>query len=167
MEIWVNIKGYEGYYQVSSKGNVKNMATGKILIGDKNIVGYRRVTLYTPIVKRMFIHRLVALHFVDGYKEGLVVNHKDGNKTNNCADNLEWVTRSKNDLHAYRLGVRKSYPCAFKKRIIKFDLSTGETICVYRNSQECCEDLNVARSNIYACCNGTQNSCRGFGIKYE
>ena len=60
-----------------------------IIIGDKNNMGYRRVTLYTPIKKRFFVHRLVAYHFCRGYKEDLVVNHKDGNKLNNEASNLE------------------------------------------------------------------------------
>lgn len=167
MEIWKDIKGYEGYYQISSMGKVKNLNTGKILIGDKNRIGYRRVTLYTPIQKRFFVHRLVAFHFVEGYCEGLVVNHKDGNKTNNSAENLEWVTKSENDLHAFKLGLRKAYPCTFKRRIIKYDLYTNETLKIYDNSQECCTDLKVCRSNVYACCNGTQKSCRGFGLRYE
>lgn len=51
MEVWKDIKGYEGYYQVSSEGNIRNIKTGKILIGDTNNLGYRRVTLYNPIKK--------------------------------------------------------------------------------------------------------------------
>lgn len=101
MEIWKDIQGYEGYYQISSEGNVRNVKTNQILIGDTNNIGYRRVTLYSPTKKRFFIHRLVALHFCEGYKKNLVVNHKDGNKLNNNYQNLEWVTRSQNDLHAY------------------------------------------------------------------
>lgn len=106
MEEWKDIIGYGGYYQVSNYGNIKNIHTNKILIGDTNSLGYKRVTLYTPIKKRFFVHRLVALHFCDGYRESLVVNHIDGNKTNNNSKNLEWVTRSKNDLHAYKLNLR-------------------------------------------------------------
>ena len=79
MEIWKDIKDYEGYYQISSNGQVKSLLTNKILIGDTNNLGYRRVTLYSPIKKRFFIHRLVALHFCEGYQDGLIVNHKDGN----------------------------------------------------------------------------------------
>ena len=51
MEEWKDIQNYEGYYQISSEGNVRNVKTGRILIGDKNNMGYRRVTLYTPIKK--------------------------------------------------------------------------------------------------------------------
>lgn len=167
MEIWKDIIGYEGYYQISNYGNVKNIKTNKTLIGDINNMGYRRITLYTPIKKRFFVHRLVALHFCEGYNEKLIVNHKDGNKTNNKAENLEWVTRSQNDLHAYKLKLRKTYPCTFKHRILAYDKNTMELVKIYKNTQECEEDLQVARSNIYNCCNGKQKSCKGYILKYE
>lgn len=167
MEIWKDIKDYEGYYQISSEGNVRNIKTQQILKGDTNNLGYRRVTLYTPIRKRFFIHRLVALHFCEGYSEELVVNHKDGNKQNNNYLNLEWVTRSENDLHAYNMNLRQPRPCTFKHRIISYNLKTNEIIKIYENTQECCDDLNVARANVYNCCNGKQKSCRGIGLKYE
>lgn len=105
-EIWKDIKDYEGYYQISNFGNVKNIKTNRILTGDTNSAGYRRVILYTPVKKRFFIHRLVALHFCNGYSDDLVVNHIDGNKTNNYYKNLEWVTKSENDKHAFKLGLR-------------------------------------------------------------
>lgn len=167
MEEWKDIKGYEGYYQISSYGHVKNIKTGKIINGDTNNIGYKRVWLYAPVKKRFFVHRLVALHFCDGYQDNLVVNHKDGNKLNNSSENLEWVTRSENDLHAYKLNLRQPHPCEFKHRIIAYDLKTGETVQIYNNVDDCCNNLNVARSNVYNCCNGKQKSCRGYGLKYE
>lgn len=167
MEEWKDIIGYEGVYQISSYGQVKNIETNKILIGDKNNLGYRRVTLYKPIKKRYFIHRLVAIHFCEGYSEGLVVNHIDGDKNNNKATNLEWVTRSENDKHAYKMKLRKSYPCQFKRRIIAYDAKTKELIKIYENTGECERDLQVARSNIYNCCNGKQKTCKGLILKYE
>lgn len=100
MEIWKDIKDYEGYYQISNYGRVKNIQTNQLLNGDINSAGYKRVVLYTPKRKRFFIHRLVALNFCNGYSENLVVNHIDGNKLNNHYMNLEWITRSENDLHA-------------------------------------------------------------------
>ena len=167
MEIWKDIKGYEGYYQISSFGNIRNIKTQKLLIGDINNIGYRRVTLYQPIKKRFFIHRLAALHFCEGYNENLVVNHKDGNKLNNNYQNLEWVTHSENDLHAYKLNLRQKHPCTFKHRIISYNLKTNEIIKKYENTQECCNDLKVSRSSIYNCCNGKQKSCCGIGLRYE
>ena len=167
MEIWKDIKDYEGYYQISSYGRVKNIKTGNILTGDTNNIGYKRVCLYTPNKKRFFIHRLVAYHFCEGYEDNLVVNHKDGNKQNNMADNLEWVTRSENDLHAYKLNLRQPHPCQFKHRIIAYDINSDNIIKVYENVQECSDDLKVARSNIYNCCNGKQKTCKGYRLRYE
>lgn len=88
-EEWKNIFGYEGYYQISNYGRVKSLLTNKILSGDENSLGYKRVFLYNLIKRRFFIHRLVAFHFCDGYSPRLVVNHKDGNKKNNISTNLE------------------------------------------------------------------------------
>lgn len=167
MEVWKDIKGYEGYYQISNYGRVKNTKTLKILTGDKNSIGYRRVILYSPVKKRVFVHRLVAEHFVDGYKKDFVVNHINGNKQDNKATNLEWVTRSENDLHAFRMGLRDVYPCTFKHRIIRYDLSDGRILQIYSNVQECCDDLKVQRPSVYSCCKGTQHSCRGYGLRYE
>ena len=167
MEIWKDIKGYEGYYQISSEGQVKSLISNKILIGDTNSLGYKRVMLYTPVKKRFFIHRLVALHFCEGYSENLIVNHKDGNKQNNKAENLEWVTHSQNDLHAFQNNLRKANPCTFKRKIFAYDKDTLELVKIYTNTKECEEDLKVARANIYNCCNGKQKSCKGYILKYE
>ena len=167
MEKWKDIKNYEGYYQISSYGNVKNIKTGNILKGDTNNIGYKRVWLYTPVKKRFFIHRLVALHFCEGYKDGYVVNHKDGNKLNNSYQNLEWVTRSENDLHAYKLNLRNPHPCQFKRKVIAYDLKTKDVIKIYDNVDACCNDLKVSRTSVYNCCNEKQYSCRGYGLKYE
>lgn len=167
MEIWKDIENYSGYYQISSYGRVRNVKIGNILTGDINNIGYKRVCLYAPVKKRFFVHRLVAYHFCEGYQDNLVVNHKDGNKQNNKADNLEWVTRSQNDLHAYKLNLRQQHPCQFKHRIIACDINSGDIIKIYNNVQECCDDLTVARSNIYNCCNGKQKTCRGYKLKYE
>ena len=163
MELWKNIEEHDNY-QVSSHGNIKNVKTGKILKGDINNIGYRRVIINN---KKYFIHRLVAKYFCDGYQENLVVNHKDGNKLNNHKDNLEWVTRSQNDLHAYKLNLRKPSPCTFKHRVIQYDLTTQTIIIIYNDVDQCSKALNVTRTNIYNTCNGIQKSCRGFGLRYE
>ena len=106
-ELWKEIKGYNGRYLISNFGQVKNK-DGRLLIGDKNNCGYRRVCLSNPH-KRFFIHRLVAYYFCNppiNYST-LVVNHIDGNKLN-CR------YCSENDKHAFKNGLRKVHKNHYK-----------------------------------------------------
>lgn len=162
--IWKDIEGYEGKYAISSCGQVKSLKRSKILIGDINSAGYRRIVLSNP-TSRMFVHRLVAYHFVDGFNEELVVNHKDGNKLNNDFSNLEWVTRSENDLHAFDLGLRRlSNP---PKKVIHYDPKDNSVIAIYNSAKEASEKLNLPKSSITSNCNGAFKHCRGNYFKYE
>ena len=120
-------------------------------MGDINSAGYRRISLYyNNIHKRYFVHRLVAFYFCPGYMEGLVVNHIDGNKLNNISSNLEWVTRSENDIHAFKLGLRKVYYIPNKPEyLIKtYDLNTNTLINLYRSKQEFALENNRSVSSI-------------------
>jgi len=112
-EIWKDIEGYEGKYQISNYGNVKSntrWGKGKILKGGKtkgNPQPYRFVVLVKTgrkDAKNFYIHRLVAKYFCDnpnGYNE---VNHIDGNTFNNRFDNLEWCTHKQNMENANKRG---------------------------------------------------------------
>ena len=85
-------------------------ARGSILKEDENSTGYKRITLCkNGITKRVFVHKLVAEHFVEGYLEGMVVNHKDGNHQNNDYRNLEWVTPSENVKDGWKRGRKKDH----------------------------------------------------------
>ena len=117
MEIWKDIKGYEGLYQVSSNGVVKGVDRtlalnsvktkqwkGKVLKTIVDGLGYCRVSLCkNGKVKAHKIHRLVAETFLNG--EGHI-NHKDGNKLNNNLQNLEFCTNKQNNKHAFDFGLR-------------------------------------------------------------
>ena len=120
-EIWKDIKGYEGLYQVSNLGRVKSLER-KVLRSDgtslaiserilklgKNARGYLSVQLCANgIVKCFRVYRLVAQAFIPNPDNKPQVNHIDGNKQNNRADNLEWATRSENMQHAYKTGLFK------------------------------------------------------------
>lgn len=92
-------------FEVSNYGRIKNIETGR-WASQFTLNGYlatNRSKKYTdsPNQVKIFIHRLVAYEFVEGYKEGLVVNHIDGCKTNNFASNLEWVDRAANITECY------------------------------------------------------------------
>lgn len=113
-EIWKDIKGYEGLYQVSNYGRVKSLdrksdidgrlIKSKILKPGLNNPGYKFVILRkNGISENKMIHRLVAETFLNNPMD--CVNHKDGNKLNNHMSNLEWCTYSENKKHAYETGL--------------------------------------------------------------
>lgn len=121
MEKWKTIDGYEGIYQVSNQGRVKSLSRKvpharhgfvsvkeKILKPDTNHDGYARVGLCKEGLNSTHkVHRLVATAFLQKKDDGNVVNHIDGNKSNNSVKNLEWVTQSENVLHSYQNGLQK------------------------------------------------------------
>lgn len=106
MEIWKEIEGYYGRYQVSSWGRIRNAETGKILKPYKNAKGYLKVGLMIAgerIPHKHRVNRLVATAFVDNPDNLPQVNHKDGNKENNSYTNLEWITNADNRRHAVKM----------------------------------------------------------------
>lgn len=97
MEHWFDIRGYEGKYRISSKGRVYSVLSEIYLKGDRDRYGYIHFSL---LGKHHTGHRLVATHFIPTEDYSLEVNHIDGDKTNNCIENLEWVTQHENRAHA-------------------------------------------------------------------
>lgn len=101
------IKDYENYY-IYDNGDVLNIATNKILKGSYGEHGYKYYRLSKNNQKKMFYaHRLVAEAFIDNPNNYNIVNHKDGNKTNNNIDNLEWVSQSENVALAHQQNLIK------------------------------------------------------------
>lgn len=104
-EIWKDVPGYEGSYQVSNQGRVKSLVTygnggnGRILAGDTTRLGYVRIAF---LGKRKLVHRVVYTTFCGKIPQGLEVNHKNGNKADNRLENLELLTKSENIKHSYR-----------------------------------------------------------------
>ena len=105
-EIWKDIKGFEGLYQVSNLGRVKSLRKGIIMKPDKHRGGDLYYILRKPIRQTFKAHSLVAEAFVP--RPRLEVNHKDGDKLNNRADNLELVTHRENMRAAARNGAWKN-----------------------------------------------------------
>lgn len=130
-EIWKDIKGYEGLYQVSNLGKVKYLP--KYHTKKEGIMKYTLRSGYRNLIlrkngtrKSKQIHRLVAETFIDNPYNKPFVNHKDYNRQNNNVDNLEWVTQKEN--------VRWSI-CNMKKRKNKIYSKTGEKYIYYKGNK--------------------------------
>lgn len=103
-EKFIDIFGFEKLYQINKKGEVFSLLTNKILKGSNNGNGYIQVQLKNKenIYKMKYIHRLVAENFLINSDNSKEVNHKDGHKSNNNLNNLEWCTKSENTIHAIK-----------------------------------------------------------------
>lgn len=162
-ETWKDIKGYEGLYQVSNLGNVKSVnhyaSNGKCLIlykgkllkpwfdGKKH---YLQVTLSKDNVKKKYlIHRLVAETFINNTQNLPEVNHKNGCKTDNKVNNLEWVTSKENKAHAIKNGYyknvyknRKSNAKIFINGLSLKDMALKENITYFQAYNKYIRGLN-------------------------
>lgn len=180
-EIWADIKGYEGLYKISSLGTVKALPNNPthlkelILTPSKNSSGYLKVELYKDKVSKMYyVHRLVALTFIPNPYNKPQVNHKDGNKLNNTVENLEWVTKSENQKHAIKHGLRTPSPMTGKfgklnhnsKSILQFDLN-GNLIRKWDSISEAARYYGCNRNSISNVLLGYRKTCKGYVWKYD
>lgn len=145
---------------VSNLGNVMSQRSGKgaatmsILKSSKCSSGYLKVSLIANgKSKNVMIHRMVAVTFIPNPEHKEQVNHKDGDKTNNRVDNLEWVTRSENMQHAYReLGL----DAKGRKKTAK-KLTREQILDIYHSSetgQALAAKYNISDTMVYAIKNG-------------
>ncbi len=148
-------------YLVSAKGEVfsKNYNhTGKVrkIQSFENNKGYVWVPLYNKALKKdesVYVHRIVAETFLENREGKKEVNHKDGNPKNNNVGNLEWATRSENEIHKYRVLGRKQ---AKNKKVICTD--TGE---VFESIHEAGRIKKVLPQNIWKVIKGHRKTCGG------
>lgn len=155
-------------YSISNHGNVKSLKNGKIL-KPGYLRGYQHVCISNKFFRRTkTIHRLVAIHFVDGYTPDLQVNHKDGNKDNNTYSNLEWVTSTQNINHAFKNGLNKIPSGANNwksKAIEQYDLNgnfMSEHVSI--NSVK---EFGFNSSNVTQVILGKRKTANGFKWKYK
>ena len=159
---WRKIEGFPKY-SVSDEGMVRNDETGKILKPDICNGGYLRVTLCKDgKTTRKMLHRLVAEMFIPNKDNKTQVNHIDGNKQNNALFNLEWVTRSENEQHKYRvLKVDQTKYNHHKRKV--FCVDTG---VVYDGVKEAARAIGVHHSSMTSCLRGRTYTCAGYRWKY-
>lgn len=173
-EEWKPIEGFEGRYEVSNKGRVWSNLRGKELSQWKINSGYMSVRLFIDgKQKSKTVHRLVAKAFCSGYQEGLEVNHKDTDRTNNNFDNLEWVTRLENIRDIVERGTldthtaREKLATVSKKQVDMFTKDGEEYIRTYNSIKEACKDTGAQQAHISRVCHGKRQSAGGYHWKFN
>lgn len=138
-EVWKVVEGYDGVYYVSNLGRVKSIervqqySDGRVYTYPEKILkqstpkagkraGYMAVHFYCQGTRETIsVHRLVATYFVEKPEGKNVVNHIDGNKSNNIYSNLEWVTYAENNAHALETGLKDQTPSSFRSKLTKLN----------------------------------------------
>ena len=168
VEVWKDCKGYEGKYQVSSQGRIWSVVSQHYLKQRIMPTGYCEVGLYAKNgkMKKEYVHRLVALAFIDNSNNFPVVNHLNGIKTDNRVENLEWTTQKGNVKHAYdnNLGnfqenLAKIQQARQKTYSVYYD---GNLIGQYRGMQAAAEAVGCSTRTIADCISENRKTRDGY-----
>lgn len=179
-EVWKSIKN-SNTYEASTLGHIRNKKTGYILRPRVSEWGYEQIGLYENGKHSFrYVHKLIAETFIPNPDNKPQVNHKDGNKTNNNVSNLEWVTYSENNKHAYDTGLKKSSDKVRewarkmgtdpKTRQAAYDrhpnikiVETGE---VFESNIGVAKRLGCMEQNVWECVHGRRKTCKGYHLEY-
>lgn len=165
---WIKISEFPRY-SVSDTGEVRNDKTGRTLKPLITGHGYYRVHL-SPGKKRFPIHRLVADAFIPKTEGKTQINHKNGIKTDNRVENLEWCTASENCLHRTQiLGFKPPSHLANAASVVACSVAIKcvETGVVYKSIAEAGRSTGINKSNIGSCARGVRRVAGGFHWQYE
>lgn len=172
-EIWKNVKGYEGYYQVSSWGRVRSLrrincygriVNEKILTNTLNNKGYLRVKLSKNRKdKNISVHRLVAMAFIPNPDMLPQINHKDEIKINNKVENLEWCDNKYNS----NFGTKPTKIGEQHKKKIGQYTKENKLIRIWNSATDVKKELNYDDSSIRKCCNNIKNYNTAYGFIWK
>lgn len=147
MEVWKDVKGYEGHYQVSNLGRIKTLkkqvgrkGTEKLMTPYMEWNGYSRVALYKDKKPKQFIvHRLVAEAFIPNPEGKPVVDHINGDRTDNRVENLRWCTHSENSQNSLRIKNNGNY----KTIVIKDNKGN-----IFKSYREAAREYGIAPNTV-------------------
>lgn len=158
---WKPIKDFGTYntYFISNEGEIRNQK-GITLKQTLDKYGYPRIMLRDKNGKRkyIYVHRLVAVAFIENPNNYECINHKDENPKNNKVSNLEWCTKQYNNTYGNRIN-KASKSCKKKVQCI-------ETGIIYDSAKDVGIELNINRSHITDCCKGKRHKTGGYSWRY-
>lgn len=173
-EIWRNIENYKNYEisnlgrvrsknrEITRKDNIKTHIKSTMLKPQTSRKGYLRVSMYNCYgIKVISVHRLVAKAFIPNPNNLPQINHKDGNKTNNSVDNLEWCNNQYNQLHAIKNGLVNH-----AKKVIQIS-KDNSIIKKWDSITEASNTLNIDNSHIGQVCKGERKTAGGYKWAFE
>lgn len=186
MENWKPVKGYESYYKVSDKGNVFSLIKNKLMKKSIDKDGYEVISL---LGKNKRVHRLVGEAFIDNYNNLPQINHKNGNKTDNTVENLEWCNGFYNMKHRFAVlkqtphnkgknmkeESKKKLSIAMKANIKKgiYDFFKKKVKCietgiVFDSAKDACIWLGISTkaNSVAQAANGNRKTCKGYHWQY-
>lgn len=156
-EIWKDVEGYNGKYQVSNLGRVRKVEILKQFIHNR---GY----IYSNLdCKHKYIHRLVAEAFLENSNNLPTVNHIDENKENNTLSNLEWCSYKDNNIHGTAITRRVS---SRSKAVLQYDLE-GNLIKEWKSAKEVERILGYSNVGISQCCRGLLKKSKGYIWRFK
>ena len=168
MEQWRNVVGYNGKYLVSNEGRVKNAKSGRILKEMITHRGYVKVHLFrTDDEKNIFLHRIVADEFIPNPQRKPQVNHIDGNKLNNNADNLEWCTGHENVRHSWENGLREGNVQWYRskmKKVVAISID-GTDVIRFNSIAEAKKHFNT--NHVSDVLNGHREQTKGYRFLFD
>lgn len=179
MEIWEDIRNYEGQYQISNLGRVRTLSRTikKIMYGGNEgqyyrkgkimsivvIQGYCKIGLRNNNWKQYFIHRLVAEAFIPNIENKPFINHINGNKKDNAVINLEWCTASENIRHRVDiLGIKTQRGAKNKNSKPVIAIYPSGKSEIFPGRREASRALGIGQGNIVAVLRGAQKTAHGF-----
>lgn len=156
-EEWKPVLGYEGLYEVSNCGKVKDLCKNMEPKLHDDGKGYFMTWLKKyGQSKTHKVHRMVAMAFIPNPSRKRYVNHIDGNKQNNCTDNLEWCTNKENVVHAFETGLIRTRKTVYS--------SDGN---IFKSTVAAAEYYGTTHRRISDCCLGRQKTTRGVRLSYR